>query len=137
MIEKIVLKPGCEDEKICLPNPAEVMNFTGETIRILDGYGREVMSYPCYGWARLRLANGAEAEWPEARYYVIEGLPEYASGVSYLVNWEVAEIAKRAGRKLDDLWLPTQPCFMDEGVRLEQIGYARIVNAESLAHCFL
>lgn len=136
-------RPGREDELVRLPELPSVMNFTGQAVRVLDGYGKVIvhdgtpMTYKCDGGVRLECESDVKATWPELDYYKIVGLPEPVAGMSYLVSWEVAEQAKRLGRRLDDLLIPMQPYFSDDGKLLTLVGYGEIVSAADWAWCFL
>lgn len=143
MLEVMRTRPGREDELVRLPELPIVMNFTGQVVRILDGYGNVLvhegtpMEYRCDGSVKLKRASDAEVTWPDLNDYEIAGLPEPVAGMNYLVNWEVAEQAKRLGRRLDDLLMPMQPYFSDDGKSLTLVGYGEIVSAADWAWCFL
>lgn len=142
MLELKRRRPGQDDEIVRLPEPLGVMNFTGEMVRILDGYGAVLthegkpLEYRWSGKAELERKDVPEAAWPEASDYEIVGLPEPVADMKYLVTWQIAEMAKRLGRTLEDLLIPTQPCFSDcEDLIL--IGYKDIISAKDWMWCLL
>ena len=59
-------------------------------------------------------------------WYKNAGLPDYVEGVFYIVESDIAEIAKKIGRRTDDLFIPAGKVHEDWDGAIVCQGLARV-----------
>lgn len=126
--------PRYSETRLWLPDPHEVINLTGNVVKIIDGDGREVLRYnAATEKAFVQRLDEKKAPWPKVDYEEVVGLPDAVEGTYYLVSREVAEVAWRQGRGTHDLLVSMNPCLMGD----KPIGYREIHFAKKWLFSFL